>query len=166
VAYWEDVKLELEKLKKDGVIMKLSEAVDWCSPLVISHRKNGKIRLCIDYRRFNECLRALVRQIPTMKEVLAQVGKAQYFSTLYMRNGYWHIEVHENDHALLAFGTPFGTFTWRCLPFGLKSAPMVFQDYVCTILDGLEHVMIYMDDILLATETMEDHIQLLKEVLQ
>jgi hypothetical protein len=52
VAYWENVKLELEKLKKDGIIVKLSEAVDWCSPLVISHLKIGKIRQCADWHIF------------------------------------------------------------------------------------------------------------------
>jgi hypothetical protein len=101
----------------------------------------------------------LDQRVTVLVDTSAQVGKAQYFSTLDMRNGYWHIEVHEDDRALLAFGTPFGTFTWRRLPFGLKSAPMVFQDYVCTILDGLGHVMIHLYDILLATETMEEHLQ-------
>ena len=166
IAYQEELKGELDRMEKDGIVEKISTAVEWCSPIVIAHRKNGAIRVCIDYRRLNEVIRCPSRQIPTVEEVLGRVGQATCFSTLDMRNGYWQVEVEEESKKLLVFGTPYGTYTWRRLPFGLTSAPMIFQDYVMRVIGDVPNVIVYLDDIMIATQTREQHQSLLKLVLE
>ena len=166
IAYQEDLKNELDLMERNDVVQKISSAVEWCSPVVIAHKKNGKIRLCVDYRRLNEVIREPSRQIPTVEEVLGRVGDAKWFTTLDMRNGYWQLEVREQDRKLLAFGTPFGTYVWKRLPLGLKSSPMLFQDRVVQIVGNLPQVTVYLDDIMIATKTKEEHVKVLKIVLQ
>jgi len=83
-----------------------------------------------------------------------------------MKNGYWHIEVHEEDRHYLTFGSPFGTYQWKRLPFGLKSAPIIFQDSVSSLLVGIPNVVAYLDDIMIATETKEEHLTVLEKVLE
>ena len=83
-----------------------------------------------------------------------------------MGNGYWQIEVDQESKKLLTFATPFGTYTWRRLPFGLTSAPMIFQEYVTGIVGDIPNVIVYLDDIMIAAKTAEEHKFLLEKVLQ
>jgi len=165
IAYHDEVRRELQEMERNGIIEKSKQAVDWCSPLVITHKKSGKLRICIDYIRLNECVRTPCRQIPTIEEIQGKIGRANYFTTLDMTNGYWQVEVHKDDRDLLTFGTPCGTYTFKRLPFRLKSAPMIFQEYVTEIIGELPGVVVYLDDILIATETKEGHLKTFETVL-
>ncbi len=102
---------------------------------------------------------------PTIKDVITDMRNSKYFSQLDMEKGYYQIKVSKKDIHKTAFTLPFGLYEFQRMPFGLKNAPRVFQRIIQKILNGLDFVKIYLDDILIHSKTMEDHEHHIKIVL-
>jgi len=104
--------------------------------------------------------------------LLDQLGKSQYFSTLDLAAGYWQIKVDEESKEKTAFTTQQGLFEFKVMPFGLTNAPAVFQRLMLKVLSGLnpdegpDFVEVYIDDVLIFSRTMQEHLNHLRQVLE
>lgn len=140
----------------------------WGANPVIVKKKDGTARVCIDYRALNEVTRKDCYPLPRTDVVLGELGKAQWFSKLDLKSGYWQIVLDPEDRHKTAFLTQDGLFEFLVMPFGLTSAPATFQRLMDTVLAGLlwKQVMVYLDDIIVYSETWDEHIAALDEVLR
>ena len=87
--------------------------------------------------------------MPKLQEMLAIMNSFTYFSKLDLANVYLQIPVCESDQNFLVVSTEKGLFEWKCLPFGLASAPGIFQRFIFQLLCGIEGIVVYLDDILM-----------------
>eukprot|EP00731_Ephydatia_muelleri_P016076 Em0009g500a len=140
----------------------------WASPIVLAKKKDGTTRFCVDFRRLNDCTRKDAQPLPRIDDTLDALGGAQYFSTLDLASGYWQVEVDSRDREKTAFVTPFGLFQFRVMPFGLCNAPATFQRLMERVLAGLHWMtcLVYLDDIIIFSRSVETHVKQLKEVLE
>jgi len=126
---------------------------NWDANPVIVKKKDGSARVCIDFRALNEDSYPL----PRTNEVLNELGKAQWFSKLDLKAGYWQIVLDPEDRHKTAFMTRDGLFEFLVMPFNLTSAPATFQRLMDTVLSDLlwHKVMVFLDDIIVYSETWE-----------
>ena len=164
-AYRTAVMEELEEMERSGIIEPSKS--DWSAPIVVVKKKDGNIRLCVDYRRMNAVTPVDAYPMPRTDELIDKLGKAKYITTLDLARGYWQVPMRDEDKAKTAFTTPKGLFQFKVMPFGLSGAPATFQRMMDDIIRGLEiHVAVYLDDIVIFNETWEDHIKHVREMLQ
>ena len=166
----QEVARQLKMMQETGVIQPSNSP--WASPVVLVRKKDGTHRLCVDYRELNSVTRADTFPLPRIDDLLDQLGKSTYFSTLNLATGYWQIRVHPNSQEKTAFVTPQGLYEFRVMPFGLTNAPGVFQRLMQCVLMGLnpeegpDFVAVYIDDIVIFSRTLEDHIDHLRLVFE
>jgi len=139
---------------KAGIIAPIRFS-DWISNLVPTRKKTGEIRLCVDLRNLNQVSLKDNYPLPKMDHILQRVVGASRISLLDGFSGFNQILVHPDDQDKTAFTTPWGTFKYVKMPFGLKNAPPTFQRMMNKILkDWLyEFVVVYIDDILIYSKT-------------
>ena len=111
---------------------------EWASPIVLVDKKDGTLRLCIDYRRLNAESLADAHPMPQIDDLIDRLGKAKFITTLDLTCGYWQVPMARISRHLSAFTTPFGLFQFRVMPFGLQGAPATFQQLMDKVLQGLE----------------------------
>ncbi|XP_064469765.1 uncharacterized protein K02A2.6-like [Ornithodoros turicata] len=160
------VKTELDNMEKQGVIRKIHTPTDWCAPIVLVKKPSGKIRICVDLTKLNECVKRERLILPTVEEVLGSIGPARFFTKLDANSGFYQIMLSEKSQELTTFITPFGRYCFQRLPFGITSAPEVFQRKIAQVLDDLPGVLNLMDDILIYGDNREEHDRRLNAVLQ
>ncbi|GBG77358.1 hypothetical protein CBR_g23690 [Chara braunii] len=131
-------------------------------------KKGGKLRMCIDYRRLNRITRKNAYPLPRIDDLLDAAGGCKVFSKIDLKSGYHQIEVDPSDQHKTAFKTRDGLYEFIIMPFGLTNAPATFQclmdKVLCHQLNRI--VVVYLDDILIFSKTMEEHLKHLEEVLQ
>ncbi|XP_054281390.1 uncharacterized protein K02A2.6-like [Macrosteles quadrilineatus] len=163
---WESTKEELERMVSMGVIAEVHHATDWCSPMVVVPKKDSnKVRICVDLTKLNRCVKRRYYPIQPIDITLAQISEAKCYSKLDANNGFWQITVDEESQDLTTFLTPFGRFKFLKLPFGITSAPEVFQECVNRTLKGQMNALAHMDDIIVWGKTQQEHDYFLEEVL-
>ncbi|GMF42371.1 unnamed protein product [Phytophthora fragariaefolia] len=109
----------------------------WVSPIVVIIKKNGiDIRLCIDYGLVNSLTRLMVYPMPLINDLLDDLDKVLWYCSLDMASGFWVVSMADRARAISAFITPFGLFEWKCMPFGLKNAPQIYQRLLYNALYG------------------------------
>ena len=109
----------------------------WASPIVVIIKKNGEdIRLCIDYRRVNQLTILMIYTMPLISDLLQDMNKSMWYCSLDMASGFWVVEMTERAREMSAFITPPGLFEWLRMPFGLKSAPQIYQRLIDNALYG------------------------------
>ena len=109
----------------------------WASPIVIVMKKNGvDIRLCIDYRRVNQLINLMSYPLPLIDELLDNFDKTMWFLSLDMASGFWAVQMTQRAKEISAFLCPLGHFQWVRMPFGLKNAPLVYQQVIDNCLWG------------------------------
>ena len=143
----EIVKEELQKLLNAGFIYPISDN-EWVSSLVIVPKKNGKWRVCVDYRALNKETQKDHFPLPFIDQVLDNLTGKKYFSFLDGFNGYNQIQIAPQDQDKTTFTNPSGTFAYKVLPFGLCNALATFQRVVIGIFSDMvnECMEIFMDD--------------------
>ncbi|GBG87530.1 hypothetical protein CBR_g45588 [Chara braunii] len=138
------------------------------APVLFVRKKNKDLRLCIDYRKLNAQTVKNVGPLPRIDDFLERLGNAKYFSKLDFKSGYYQISIRLNDRYKSVFKTWYGHFEWVVMPFGLTNAPTTFQAAMTnefrTMLDRL--VLVYLDDILVYSRALEDHLGHLRRVLE
>ena len=140
--------------------------------MVLVRKKDGSHRFCVDYRRLNAVTKQDTYPIPRISDLLDQLGESSYFSTLDLASGFWQIKVHPNSRERTAFIAPQGLFEFRVMPFGLCNAPAVFQRLMRRVLMGLnppqgpDFVSVYIDDVLIFSKTLKEHLEHLRQVIQ
>ncbi|XP_065908993.1 uncharacterized protein [Dysidea avara] len=159
---------QLNKMQQNNVIQP-SES-PWASPVVLVRKRDGTLRFCVDYRALNSLTKPDLFPLPRINDLLDQLGKSKYFSTLDLKSGYWQIKVSDDSQEKTAFITHKGLFEFRVMPFGVTNAPAVFQRLMQRVLSGLqtsstvEFVSVYLDDVIVFSETLQDHIKHLRAV--
>jgi hypothetical protein len=138
----------------------------FCSPLVMVKKPDGSNRSCIDFRRLNQACVFNAEPMPNADEIFAQLTSDKYFTKIDLCKGYWQIPMAQEAKKFTAFGTPDGLFQFTVMPFGLVTAPAIFTQMMRKLLSGLKHVHNYIDDILIHTQTWDEHVQVVRSVLQ
>jgi len=138
------------------------------SPTILVKKKGGAMRFCIDYRKLNNITVKNSTPMPAADDLLEKLHGAKYFSKIDLASGYHQIRVKEADVHKTAFNTRFGHYEWRVLPFGLCNAPATFSRVMHDVLRPFldRFCVCYLDDILIYSSNMEDHLSHVKEVLR
>ena len=134
-------------------------------------KKNGELCFCCDFRPLNEVTIKDAYPLPRIDESLARLGNAKIYTCIDLAWAFWQIPVRKADRHKTAFACKFGLFEWRRMPFSLCNAPATFQRAIARALRKIVNrkgsmVMAYIDDIVIATETVEDHMARLREVFE
>lgn len=156
---------ELNRLLSDGVIGRI-EASPWVSPIVVTQKKTGSIRMRGDFREPNKAIIVDSYPLPHMEELLTTLSGATLFSTIDLECAYHQVPLHPESRDLTAFITHEGLFRFCRIPFGLATAPAAFQRLMSTVLSGVLNVQYYLDDIICYGRTAQEHDAALKTVLQ
>ena len=138
----------------------------WSFPILLVPKKNGEKRFCVDYRKLNQITKNYVWPLPHIDDILASLKGSTIFSSLDLKSGYWQIPIDERDKEKTAFVCHSGLFEWNSMPYGLSNSPSVFAELMTHVLQGIngKFAMAYLDDIVIFSPTVEDHIQHLTEV--
>lgn len=154
-AYRKLVKDELDSMVKQNVIREVTEATPAVSPMVVV-KQNGKIRICIDPTDVNKNVIRRHYPLKTLEEITAKIAGSKVFSKLDCKKGFWQIKLSPRTQRFLTFATPWGRYSCVKLPFGLCSAPEIFQQIMTKLLSGIDKAEASMDDILIyATDKTE-----------
>lgn len=165
----EEVRFQISKMLEDKIIR--PSFSPWSSPVWIVPKKmdasgKKKWRLVIDYRKLNEKTIDDKYPIPNISDILDKLGKSMYFSTLDLASGFHQIAVHPQDIPKTAFSVENGHYEFIRMPFGLKNAPATFQRLMDNVLKELQGTicLVYMDDIIVYSTSLQEHIENLKKV--
>ena len=144
---------------QDGIIEESSSP--WMSPAVFVHKKNGDVRICVDYRALNKQTVKDSYPLPLPDEVQDRLAGCTMFSTFDLRSGYWQLPVHKPDQLKTAFcpGPGLDLFQFRRMPFGLTGAPASFQLLMNRICRDLPFATSYLDDVLIHSLSVLEHVQ-------
>ena len=159
------IKKEVDKMLSNGII-RISES-PWSSPVVIVPKKDGTIRFCIDYRKLNKITVKDSMPLPLIVDTLDALNNCQFFTKMDLKSGYWSISMDEESIPKTAFCCHMGLFEFLVLPFGLTNSPATFQRYLQSVLNDLlwKFCLVYIDDVIIYSSSIEDHIGHLKIIL-
>nr|XP_037288681.1 uncharacterized protein K02A2.6-like [Rhipicephalus microplus] len=157
---------ELQRMEKASIIVKVDEPTEWVSPLVVVHKKNGTLRICMDPRAVNRSIKREHYPIPSREDIESELAGAQYFSRLDANAGFHQIPLDEATSRICTFATPFGRYRFLRLPFGISSASEVFQKTLTEMFEGLPGVRVYVDDVLIWGDSKEEHDERVMAVLR
>lgn len=162
----EDLREQLAELKRTGIIRESRSP--YASPIVVVRKKNGSLRLCIDYRTLNRRTIPDQYTTPRIEDALQSLAGAKWFSVLDLKSGYYQIPMCPEDKEKTAFITPVGFFEFNRMPQGLSGAPATFQRLMeKTVGDmNLLEVLVYLDDVIVFGRTLEEHEERLEKVLK
>ena len=164
-AWQGKVRTEVQEMLDAGIIEPSTSP--WTSSVVPIPKKDGSLRLCVDYRSLNQVTQDDRYPMPRVEELLEQVGKASYITTLDLTKGYYQVSVCPCDREKTAFMAPMGKFQFTRMPFGLKGAPSTFQRLMDVILAPCsDYARSYIDDIVIFSSTWSDHMRHLRDVFQ
>uniref|UniRef100_A0A8R1HY74 RNA-directed DNA polymerase n=1 Tax=Caenorhabditis japonica TaxID=281687 RepID=A0A8R1HY74_CAEJA len=160
-----EIRKMLVKMINQGVIRESKSP--WSSPVVLVKKKDGSVRMCIDYRKVNKVVKNNAHPLPHIEATLQSLAGKRVFTTLDLLAGYWQIPLKENSKLITAFAIGSELFEWNVLPFGLVTSPAVFQAMMESVIGELlgKSAFVYVDDLLIASATVEEHERDLKEVL-
>ena len=136
----------------------------WSSPCILVPKPDGSSRLCTDYRKLNQVTIPDAYPLPFLDSLIDAVGESKYITTIDMQKGYYQIGMTEAAKEKSAFITPFGLFQYKVLPFGMCNAPATFQRIINYVIQDLEGVYAYLDDILIISNSWADHLNKLKRL--
>lgn len=146
----------LNQLEKDKIITPIKTSL-WASPVVVIIKKDGDIRLVIDCKvSINKVLIANTYPLPTAQDLFASLAGCKVFCSLDLATAYTQLQLSENSRKIVVINTIKGLFTYNRLPQGASSSAAIFQQIMETILDGIEYVHCYLDDVLIAGENFDD----------
>jgi hypothetical protein len=137
------------------------------APIIFVPKRNGKLRLCVDYRGLNAVTIKDPYPLPLMDELRDRVVGCEWFTKLDLRDGYYLVRLKdEESENATTMHTCYGNFKYKVMPFGLVNAPATFQRMMNTILRPVldQGVVVYLDDILIYTKTQEEHRTLVTQV--
>ena len=159
------VEQELERLEKTDIIEAIKFS-DWATPVVPLVKSDGSIRICGDYKvTINRVANVESYPLPRIDDLLAELAKGKVFSKLDLAHAYLQLQLDEDSRKLATISKHKGLFCYNRLPFGVSSAPAIFQRTMEGILKGIPYVHAYIDDILVTGTSESEHLQILEQVL-
>lgn len=133
------------------------EPTDWVNSVVCVKKKNGELRIYTDPKDLNENIKREHYQIPKREEITSELAGAKYFSKLDVSQGFLQLKLGESSTKYCTFNTPFGRYCFQRLPYGIISASEIFHTAMKCIIEGLEGVRAYVDDIIVWASTLQQH---------
>ena len=159
------VEAQLDKLEAAGII-KPVQFSQWAAPIVPVLKRDGSIRICGDYKvTINLAAKTDTYPLPKIEDLFASLSGGKLFSKVDLASAYQQILLDEQSKEYTTINTTKGLYCYNRLPFGVASAPSIFQRTMESILQGIDHVCVYLDDILVTGATEEEHLQNLDKVL-
>ena len=162
----DEVRKHLEQLLDAGIIRK--PCSPWCSNIVLVRKKNGKLRMCVDYRMLNKRSVKDAYALPRNEEVFDVLHGAKYFSTIDMKAGYHQVEIEDQHKERTAFTVgPLGFYEYIKIPFGLSNSPATYQRLMEDVLGyyNMTICVIFLDDLIIFSSSFEEHLRHLHMVL-
>ena len=161
-AQMELCKNEINDLLSKGLI-RHSKSPWSCPAFYVNNeaeKERGVPRLVINYKPLNKVLEWIRYPLPNKDDLLSRLSVSTIFSKFDLKSGFWQVAIHPDDRYKTAFTTPFGHYEWNVQSFGLKNAPSEFQNILNNILNPFSHfIIVYIDDILVFSKTIEEHIK-------
>lgn len=159
---------QLDEMLKEDVVEPCESP--WSSPVLLTPKKNGQLRFCLDSRKLNAITKKDAYSLPYIAEILDNLRDAKYLTSLDLSKSFWQILIKEEDRCKTSFYIPTrGTFQFKSMPFGLTNAPATQQRLVDKLFYGPEFeykVFVFIDDIIIVSPTFEQHISLLVRVME
>ena len=161
------VEEELERLEKEGIIEPVQYA-EWAAPIVPVLKADGKsLRICGDFKvTVNKASQLDRYPIPKIEDLFATLAHGKTFTKLDMSQAYQQLLLDEDSRNYVVVNTHRGLFRYNRLPFGIASAPAIFQRVMECLLKGIPGVIVYLDDILITGSSTEEHLATLDKVFQ
>src|SRR6266498_3819471 len=158
------MKEEIEQMLKEGIIKKSKSP--WASPVVLVSKKDGSIRFCVDYKKVNDLTIVDAHPLPIVNDTVDKIGGKKYYTSIDLASNYWQVEIDENSQDIIAFVTPWGLYQFNVMLFGLTNAPATFQRLMNYVLHDYlnDFVVVYLDDILICSDTFKEHLAHLRKV--
>lgn len=160
-----EVRLHLKQLLKSKIIRPSHSP--WASNVVLVRKSNGELRLCVDYRQLNNLTVPDAYALPRIEELLDLLSGSHYYSVLDLKSGYYQVEIEESHKQRTAFSVgPLGFYEHNRMAFGLRNAPATFQRLMEDCLGDLkpDTCCVYLDDIIVYSRTVEEHLDCLERV--
>ena len=162
-AMYNEVRQHVEEMLAAGSIKRLNSP--WSSNIVLVRKKDGKLSVCIDYRKLNQRTIRDAYNIPLIEVTLDKLAGAKWFSTLDLQSGYWQIQMDEESKAKADFLLDlWDSLRQLRMTFGLTNAPATFQRLMEQTLADLTDTMAYLDDIIIYSHTFDEHLERLEAV--
>lgn len=155
---------EVQKMLQLNVIEPSSSP--YSAPVVIARKKDGTNRFCIDYRRLNCATVFDAEPMPSPESIFSKMTGKKFVSKIDLSKGYWQVPMADESKPLTAFSTPSGLYQFRTMPFGLVNAPATFSRMMRKLLQGMNGVENFIDDVIVFTDTFEEHLHILKTVFE
>ncbi|KAL2936913.1 RNA-directed DNA polymerase-like protein [Bienertia sinuspersici] len=162
----EELRKQLKELLDTGFIR--PSKAPYGASMLFQRKHDGSLHMCIDYRALNKIAVKNKYPIPLVADLFDQLGKAKYFSKINLRSGYWQVRIAEGDEPKTACVTQYGSYEFLVMPFGLTNAPAAF----CTLINKIlrpflnDFVVVYLDDIVVYSDKLQDHMGHLRKVFQ
>lgn len=157
---------QIETMCANGIVRPSKSP--YSAPIVLVPKKDGKVRMCIDFRKLNEVTKKDVYPLPRIDDMLDALNNSKYFSVLDLCQGYHQVPIKESDKEKTAFSFFGGHYEYNYMPFGLCNSAPTFQRLMDSVLSGLlwNTCLVYIDDVIVFSETISDHVKRLEEVLK
>ena len=162
-ALRESVNQNIEEMLRLDVI-EPSES-SFCNPMVVVKKPDNSNRICLDFRKLNNITVFDGEPMSDTEEIFSCLAKSTYFTKIDLTKGYWQIPLEEESKEYTAFPTDLGLFQFKVLAFGLMNAPACFNKLMRKLLKGMKNVKHFLDDILVYTNSWQEHVSVLNEVL-
>lgn len=162
----EPLRKEIDEMVASGILSSVDYPTDWVNNLQIVEKPNGKLRICLDPKPLNKCIRREHFLIPTSEDLISRLSGQNVFTVLDCSNGFWQMELDDESADLTTFMTPFGRFRWNRVPFGLNNAPELFQKRMVKTFGDIQGVEVYFDDILVGGADVAAHDEALNKVVE
>ena len=165
LAKREEAEKAVQEMREQDVIE--PSASPWSSPIVLVNKKDGSIRFCVDYRKFNITHKDSY-PLPRIDDTIEALSGAKFFSTLDLKSGYWQVPLDDSAKEKTAFSTGSGLWQFNVMPFGLCNAPATFERLMEQVLFGLPMsvALVYLDDIIVPGQSFSQHIANLQQVFE
>ena len=165
-AELKELKVQMEEMVNKGFVRPSTSP--WGAPVLFVKKKDGSMRLYIDYRELNKVTIRNQYPLPRIDDLFDQLQGAKVFSKIDLRSGYHQLRVHDDDVPKTAFRTRYGYSEFLVMPFGLTNAPAAFMDLMNRIFRPYldQFVIVFIDDILIYSGSEEEHAELLRIVMQ
>jgi hypothetical protein len=161
-----ELKVQLKKLLTKGYIK--PSKLPYGAPILFVHKKDGSLKMCADYRTFNKVTVKNRYPLPRIDDLFDRLSKAEVFSRINLRSGYYQIRVAEGDEEKIVCRTRYGSYEFLVMPFRLTNAPTTF----CILMNDIfqewfdDFIVVYIDDILIYSGSLEEHVEHLQKVFQ
>ena len=155
---------EVDYLLKNGLAT--PSKYPWASPCLLVPKEGGSMHFRTDYRKVNTVTVKDSYPLPRVDDVIDAIGNAKFVTKIDLLKGYYQVELSNNATEISAFITPFGLYEYTVMPFGMCNAPSTFQCIVNLIIQGLEGIYAYLDDIVVTGDTWDEHHERLGMVFQ